>query len=670
VSNSEGTDLDLCRDMVSGLFDTVLSTEDEHDLLPLYHQLASHERRYGEKTILGTGSLKIVYKCLEIAAKREVAWATPRPELGRGYYDQFIYEAWLTASLKHPNIIKILEVGIDSEGCPFFTMDLKSGKQLNDAIHHQTIHSRLNLFTSVCGAVSYAHSQGVLHLDLKPENIQCDQFGEVLVCDWGLGKSISAETERLPSRARELADSHDQTLYGEIKGTPGYMAPEQVLKSATKDFRTDVYALGGILYYLLTGERPVVISDQDDLINKTLAGAPSLRLNPSVPSALAKITDKALQLAPDERYQSVQSLLEDIQAYQEHRAIQQDSHNLLKILSLFCLRHARVLITACCALILLTTLTLWNQYRERELRDINNQIQKAQSHLSQEYIQLDAEYQYFEHAMVKSQKELFERIIGTAIERFRQFHRISPNTEGISPVALIHEVDLLSTKAYEKGLTNNSIPLLIHSNAVQLNFKRILLNQWNTNNHKYQLFYEYARLFPEYNFNIRERPTVEELTTLLDTIGNQEIVHFEFIQGVMHFDIHSRNLTPEYNRVLIAFLKLLNPSKQSTINYNHEERILKLHNIDQFDSNFSYSGKSALSLIDLKKLELQGSNFKSALLHEANIEILDLSKIDKIIWQWHTKLPQVQKLILSKEIPSSELELVQYHYPDTLILLQ
>ena len=223
--------------LYEGLFDVALGEGDGslEEVSPSYGVLSEVATQYEELELLGKGGLKSVYKCYDHCSRRMVAYATPREGLQTCFYEVFIHEAWLTASLKHPNIIKIHEVKIDREGRPYFTMDLKGNttlKEYVEAVH--TTPEILNIFTKVCDAISYAHAKGVVHLDLKPENIQCDEYGEVLVCDWGLGKLLSAQEIEGPYEL-ELIEAAHHTLYGDIKGSLGYMAPEQVEYGASKD---------------------------------------------------------------------------------------------------------------------------------------------------------------------------------------------------------------------------------------------------------------------------------------------------------------------------------------------------------------------------------------------------------------------------------------------------
>lgn len=158
-----------------------------------FQQLAETKDKYTEKELVALGGMKKVFRVYDNFAKRDLAMAMLYDDAETDTYDLFIHEAWLTSQLDHPNIITIHDVGINDSGKPYFTMDLKVGDDFKKIITEQTdltLEELLELFLKVCDAVSYAHSKHILHLDLKPNNIQIGQYGEVLVCDWGLGRLL------------------------------------------------------------------------------------------------------------------------------------------------------------------------------------------------------------------------------------------------------------------------------------------------------------------------------------------------------------------------------------------------------------------------------------------------------------------------------------------------
>jgi serine/threonine protein kinase len=165
---------------------------DERDISPSLYAVSSIRHRYESAEFLASGGMKQVFKVYDARCKRHVAMATLHDDAPLELCDPLIHEAWLTGLLDHPNIITIHDVGVDSSNRPFFTMDLKSGDSLGELIEKLRAGnaevaqrypraSLLQVFVKICDAIAYAHSIDVLHLDLKPANIQVGRYGEVLV---------------------------------------------------------------------------------------------------------------------------------------------------------------------------------------------------------------------------------------------------------------------------------------------------------------------------------------------------------------------------------------------------------------------------------------------------------------------------------------------------------
>jgi hypothetical protein len=180
----------------------------------------------------------------------------------------------------------------------------------------------LNLYLKVCEAVAYAHSRNVLHLDIKPSNIHIGKFGEVFLCDWGLARILvdRAITTPLPPLGELDSDLlNDMTLSGTIKGTPGFMAPEQAEANSEKTMQTDIYALGALLYNLLTYELPVKGDSKYELLENTRKGniipLHTRRKHKIIPRSLSAVTMKALSLDPANRYAHVNELRQEISRY-------------------------------------------------------------------------------------------------------------------------------------------------------------------------------------------------------------------------------------------------------------------------------------------------------------------------------------------------------------------
>ena len=180
----------------------------------------------------------------------------------------------------------------------------------------------LNAFAAVCNTVAYAHSRGIMHRDLKGENVVLGDFGEVIVLDWGVAKFIGKPEDAGDSIPDSLDEKHDPTLtyQGEIIGTPAYMSPEQAEGRQDQiDERTDIYGLGSMLYTILTGRSPFEGSNIFDVLRKAVVGDPTPPRNlcPEAPAALEEACLKAMAREPAKRYASAIELAQEVQRWQE-----------------------------------------------------------------------------------------------------------------------------------------------------------------------------------------------------------------------------------------------------------------------------------------------------------------------------------------------------------------
>ena len=248
----------------------------------LFKDISDVKRRYESMSLVGSGGMKRIYKASDRLTGRDVAFAIMRNISGKELVEQFVHEARLTARLEHPNIMPIYDIGIDEGGEPFFTMKFIRGESLGKILRRlregdakakarYPLETLLDIFMKVCDAVSYAHSNGVLHLDLKPDNVQVGGFGEALVCDWGLSRYREAIVK--PGPDGSLPGS-GITLLGSIHGSPGYMSPEQITrKRKDLDFSSDIYSLGCILYEILSYCPPIEQGPLKDVLKATVEGS-------------------------------------------------------------------------------------------------------------------------------------------------------------------------------------------------------------------------------------------------------------------------------------------------------------------------------------------------------------------------------------------------------------
>ncbi|MDA1142780.1 MAG: protein kinase [Planctomycetota bacterium] len=376
------------------------------DLTEALSEANNSHRKYRTETEIAHGGMGTVNLCIDRAINRPVAMKVMLQKIAESeeHRIRFFEEAQITGQLEHPNIVPIHELGKDEEDNLYFTMKLVKGQSLGEILglnrsaglqagglfepkarrkNHSGLEARatltdlLTIFLKVCDGIAFAHSKGVIHRDLKPDNIMVGDFGEVLVMDWGLAKIITPgragsqpassraklepeQTEPAGSRhAQESARNADtvsasatptppnsphptqsaltvrsvrsqtdiaQTMEGQIQGTPAYMPPEQAEgKTDLIDHRSDIYSLGAILYEILTLERPVEGKTLHEVLLNVADGKiipPEQRVPArQVPRELSAVCMKAMEKNRRKRYQSVQELYEDIRLFMEGRSV-------------------------------------------------------------------------------------------------------------------------------------------------------------------------------------------------------------------------------------------------------------------------------------------------------------------------------------------------------------
>jgi WD40 repeat protein/serine/threonine protein kinase len=247
---------------------------------------------------------------------------------------RFLAEARITGALEHPGVVPVYGLGTFSNGRPYYAMRFIQGISLKEAIdncHHSEstagelrfeLRKLLGRFVAVCLAIEYAHSRQIIHRDLKPSNIMLGEYGETLVVDWGLAKSlvdkesVNLETNAL-AHAMPVAESLETRL-GTIVGTPQFMSPEQANgRGDLVGAASDVYSLGATLYYLLTGCTPFPGTQAHEVLQQVRDGSfdPPRKLKPTLPKALEAICLKAMTLPIEERYSSAMALADDIEHF-------------------------------------------------------------------------------------------------------------------------------------------------------------------------------------------------------------------------------------------------------------------------------------------------------------------------------------------------------------------
>lgn len=335
--------------------------------------------RYLSGVELGRGGWGHVERARDKQLDRDVAVKRINRELANAasIHDRFFQEALVTGQLQHPGIVPVHELGVDEEGAPFYVMKLLEGSTFKESI--KEVHREpdrlangfsaelLDRFSDICNAVAYAHEQGVIHRDLKPSNIMVGQFGETIVVDWGLAKKIGETSGSTPefdpektipqgavfgtgasagknldanNEPSSLADPPSEsftpsaqsrpsigssiTRSGAVLGTPAYMSPEQSEgENNALTPATDIYALGVILYEILTGKNPFRAKDVETTLTRVRAGEYELprAINPRVPRALAAICTTAMSRRAEDRYEKAEQIVADLQRFMAGEAV-------------------------------------------------------------------------------------------------------------------------------------------------------------------------------------------------------------------------------------------------------------------------------------------------------------------------------------------------------------
>ena len=320
-------------------------------------QASASGGQYDVSALHASGGLGEVYRAIDAELNREVALKCIQDRHAHNEQSRrrFLIEAEITARLEHPGVVPVYGKAVDNNGKPCYAMRFIEGESLSDAIHRfhgrsttdteerrgserpstpsaddfSTVEFRnlLQRFISVCNTVAYAHSRGVIHRDLKPQNVMLGKYSETLVVDWGLAKPIDSPPAPLPVQGGMLDETTvaptgsgdgSETELGQAIGTPQFMSPEQAAgRWDVIGPPSDIYSLGATLYVLLTGQMPFREPNLSLLLFAVQEGefaSPRRRLA-SVPPALNAICLKAMSRKPEDRYQSALDLAADVESY-------------------------------------------------------------------------------------------------------------------------------------------------------------------------------------------------------------------------------------------------------------------------------------------------------------------------------------------------------------------
>ncbi len=267
---------------------------------------------YRIDSLLGEGGMSKVYLATQLTLKRKVALKVVRSDMQstKEFIQLFLREARTASQINHPNVISVIDFGNTAEGMTYLVTEFLAGKELDETMGEEKGMSKqgiLALMKQICSGLSAAHQQGIVHRDLKPSNIMIAKLSDgtkaVKILDFGISKPL-------------MEQESEYTRAGMVMGTPGYLSPEQILGSREIDTRADIYSMGALLYYLVSGRKPFQGQTQEIVMHRQTKEAPD-------PIAASDVKDpktlcfvpaihKAMAIEPDKRYPDIRMFFNDL----------------------------------------------------------------------------------------------------------------------------------------------------------------------------------------------------------------------------------------------------------------------------------------------------------------------------------------------------------------------
>lgn len=525
------------------------------DLCPLYTALKRIERRYGAEEQIGEGGMKEVLRVYDERTERHVALARPKVGLRPEFYDAFLREAHITARLEHPNIIKLFDMGVDDQQRPFFTMEFKRGLSLRKILStlrkgqgaaDYPYETRLSIFLRVCEAIAYAHSRHVLHLDLKPENIQVGPFGEVQVCDWGMGEIEQGESEEHLSETLLDPDLYGGQLDPAVKGTPDYMAPEQKDPAMPKSAQNDIFALGCLLYELTTLRDVAHCKDQ-----------------PPKSPAVAAIVRKACAVNLEDRYSTVEAIREDVNRHLGGFSPDAEQSGFIREARLYFRRNRQACLISMCFSLLFFGAGAWFAM---ELREEYQRTAAALGKTEEALKLARAERANSEKAIARLERE---KLYAAAL---MTYHRESAYEGNLFLLGTMMMDTAISLSAIEnvidelkKSLAANppkNDPLWSQMGYALFLTQRFAESATYFEIHPRRRNHELRALIHEFAPLVRADGllTASDFIRLLKQIANTSTGHYELIEKMLIYDSLRRESLIETARIVRAALEIYNPN--------------------------------------------------------------------------------------------------------------
>jgi serine/threonine-protein kinase len=422
---------------------TIAPTTDAegHILVSTVQNTPESRARYTLTRLHARGGLGRVWLARDGDLGREVALKELLPERAENpsLWTRFFDEARITGQLEHPGIVPVYELARGAgDQKPFYTMRFIRGRTLSEAIaaYHRArregqagpldLRGLVDAFVGITNAVAYAHSRGVIHRDLKPQNVVLGDFGEVILLDWGLAKVVDGP-EHAPAPRAEGA-GRGATVEGQVLGTPAYMAPEQAEGRLDRiDRRSDVYGLGAILYEILAGRPPFTGDDTAEILRRVVQEPPEPphRLVAETPRALEAVCAWAMAKPPGERYDSAADVGREVRRWLADEPVSAYREPLPTRLARWGRRH-RPLVASAAALLVTAVVGLAignvlldraNAATERQRQVADTNFQHALEAVDQFYTRISEDRLLNEPGMERLRKDLLE----TARDFYRRF---------------------------------------------------------------------------------------------------------------------------------------------------------------------------------------------------------------------------------------------------------
>ncbi|HSM60601.1 MAG TPA: protein kinase, partial [Longimicrobiales bacterium] len=272
------------------------------------------DHRYRIESEIGAGGMAVVYRAHDLKHGRPVAIKVLRPEIAAAMGpERFLREIEIAARLNHPNILALHDSG-EADGLLYFVMPFVEEESLRERLEREerlSVPEAVRVASQVASALGFAHARGLVHRDVKPGNVLF-QAGQAMVCDFGIARAASEAQDRL-------------TRTGTAIGTLAYMSPEQSTGDGEVDGRTDVYALGCLVYEMLAGQAPFAGPTAQAVLGRKLVGSPPdvTAVRPDVPATVADVIRRALAIAPDDRYPTAEGFARALEeATTEHAVLE------------------------------------------------------------------------------------------------------------------------------------------------------------------------------------------------------------------------------------------------------------------------------------------------------------------------------------------------------------